>query len=326
MSTEHDAGNGDDHGPRHFTTRRGFVSCVGFGVVSLYGLWAAYGAAPLSFSALGGEGGGGGHGGGHGGGGMSPDEFRELAEAFIEANELPDGSVKPQSTQMAAMDMSAENGAAAHAEGEAAHLEAEGAHVEAEAAHVDAPGAHADGEAAHVEAEAAHLEVEVAHVEAEAAHTHAEGEAAHAEVEVAHVEPVAAHIEGEAPHVEGEVAHVEGEAAHVEGEAAHVEGDEAHDEVAPIDIYIMASRYYYEPDVLRLVVNTPYRLRVMAMDTGHGASINMDAGSHIIRGPAETLLEKQITFTAPGEHLVYCTVYCGEGHDFMRSKIIVEAA
>lgn len=35
----------------HFTTRRGFIAATGFGVVSLYGLWAAYGAAPLRLDA-----------------------------------------------------------------------------------------------------------------------------------------------------------------------------------------------------------------------------------------------------------------------------------
>ena len=31
---------------RHLTTRRGFVATLGFGGVSLYGLWVGYGAAP----------------------------------------------------------------------------------------------------------------------------------------------------------------------------------------------------------------------------------------------------------------------------------------
>ena len=54
-----DSQSPDQYSERHFTTRRGFVSILGFGVVSLYGLWAGYGAAPLSFSGLdAGEGGG----------------------------------------------------------------------------------------------------------------------------------------------------------------------------------------------------------------------------------------------------------------------------
>src|SRR5665647_941270 len=37
----------------HFTTRRGFIAASGFGGVSLYGLWAAYGAAPGPLALLG---------------------------------------------------------------------------------------------------------------------------------------------------------------------------------------------------------------------------------------------------------------------------------
>ena len=38
---------------RHFTTRRAFVAASGFGGISLYGLWAAYGAAPGPLALLG---------------------------------------------------------------------------------------------------------------------------------------------------------------------------------------------------------------------------------------------------------------------------------
>ncbi|MFQ6018788.1 MAG: hypothetical protein ACE5KF_11420 [Kiloniellaceae bacterium] len=37
---------------RHPTTRRGFIGGLSFSVVSLYGLWAAYGAAPTSLAFL----------------------------------------------------------------------------------------------------------------------------------------------------------------------------------------------------------------------------------------------------------------------------------
>jgi hypothetical protein len=53
----------------HFTVRRWFIALVGFGAVTLYGLWVYYGAAPRSFAS--GEGqietrvDGAGHGGVH---------------------------------------------------------------------------------------------------------------------------------------------------------------------------------------------------------------------------------------------------------------------
>lgn len=90
----------------HLTTRRGFIVATGFGVVSLYGLWAAYGAAPLRLIAHGDEGAPPDHSGGHGGHGRASgpiaEEFRRLTEAFIEANKLPDGSVGPQRALVAA--------------------------------------------------------------------------------------------------------------------------------------------------------------------------------------------------------------------------------
>jgi heme/copper-type cytochrome/quinol oxidase subunit 2 len=84
----------------HFTTRRGFVAATGFGLVSLYLVWAGYGAAPLGFGAHGEEAQGhaGEHGGGHGDtpAGPSREEFRKLAQAFAEEYKLPDGSVQPR--------------------------------------------------------------------------------------------------------------------------------------------------------------------------------------------------------------------------------------
>lgn len=90
----------------HITTRRGFIVAMGFGGVSLYGLWAAYGAAPGPLALLGlghghGEADGhGAHGGGHGAHGATSgadvERFRDDTLAFIERHRQPDGSVAPR--------------------------------------------------------------------------------------------------------------------------------------------------------------------------------------------------------------------------------------
>ena len=107
----------------HFTTRRGFIAASGFGGISLYGLWAAYGAAPSPLALLGLEhpqdptsSNGGGHSehgaaaapeapttgsGGHGGNGAategdSVEEFSRLTTEFAERYRMPDGSVYPR--------------------------------------------------------------------------------------------------------------------------------------------------------------------------------------------------------------------------------------
>jgi plastocyanin len=185
---------------KHFTARRGFIAASGFGLLSLYLVWAGYGAAPLGFGHH--EDAGDGHAdepaaGGHGGHGEAPagpsrEEFRKLADAFIQDHKLADGSVRPPRPH---------HGAA--------------------------------------------------------------------------------------------------------------------------EVYLMAQQWAYAPAVLRLETGVPYRFRMMAMDIAHGAAIHLGAGSRIIRLRPGVLVEQELTFAAPGEHLVYCTVYCGLPHDRMQGRIIV---
>jgi hypothetical protein len=212
---------------RHFTTRRGFVAFCGFGIVGLYGLWAAYGAAPLPFlgashEPVAGEGDAHGiAGGGHSAAdpgmtrALSPEDFRRSVEEFVARHRQPDGSVKP--------------------------------------------GA-AGGEAA-----SAHASHGMGHAPAQAA------------------------------------------------DAAD----------SPDDVYLMAYQWGFEPAVLRLAANRPYRLRMMAVDVSHGAAVQLGRGSRIVRLRTNTLVEQTVTFAHAGEHLVYCTVYCGPGHARMQGRLIV---
>jgi heme/copper-type cytochrome/quinol oxidase subunit 2 len=191
----------------HPTTRRGFIVLCGFAVVSLYGLWASYGAVPtrlgttkqsMQARAPGME------SGQNMDSHIPVEEFRRLAQAFVDANMLPDGSVKP---------------------------------VIADRAGASSVGAYIS---------------------------------------------------------------------------------------EPVEVYVMARQYSYWPAVLRLRRNTPYRFRIMAMDTDHGASIQFKGAAYMIRARAEHVVEKVLVFREPGEYPIYCTVYCGVGHDLMKGKIIVE--
>jgi hypothetical protein len=203
-------------GNSHFTTRRGFVAAAGFGLVSLYLVWAGYGAAPLGCGGHAEEAQAGGdeHGGGHGAtpSGPSREEFRKLAEAFVEENKLPDGSVQPRARS------------------------------------------------------------------------------------------------------------AEAHSGHVTG-MAHAPDDES-----PIDVYLMAMQWGYLPALLRLEPGVRYRLRMMAVDVTHGASIQLGAGARIIRLRPGVLVEQELSFSQPGEYLLYCTVYCGLPHDRMQGRIVVAQA
>ncbi len=225
---------------RHFTMRRGFVIFVGLSILTLYLVWAGYGAAPTSLSFLaeaqGESMGGMGHGGAAGG--MTPEEFDEITEKFVEDLSLPDGSVRPTRQWMASM-AGEEHQADAMKPGEAARM-----------------------------ASSAEMTAAVAR----------------------------------------------------EREEGH-----GHDEDAePIDVFLMAMRFSYTPNVLRLEHGVPYRFRMMSMDVNHGVSIHTGFAGHIMRRPAQTMVDMVMTFPEPGEFMMYCTVYCGLGHGQMKGKIIVE--
>ena len=215
------------------TTRRSFIAAASLGAVSLYGLWAGLGAAPLRFWAPGRSSGdamdlaGTGSHEGHGSAqGPTADEFRRMTEEFVARHQQPDGSVlvEPEaaSPSMAGMTMPADSHGSAHT----------------------MPGM--------------------------------------AEQSVVHA-----------------------------------------GEVEPLDIFMLAQQFSFDPSLLRLRTGIPYRFKLMAADVAHGASLQLGSGSNIIRLPKEVLVERQLVFSQPGEYLLYCTVYCGEGHQLMHGKIQV---
>lgn len=213
--------------PGSMTTRRSFIAAASLGAVSLYGLWAGLGAAPLRFwvpsepsgKAMDMEG----HGSAQG---PTPDEFRTMTDKFLARYRQPDGSIL------------VEPGAAAHSM----------------AGMTMAPDAN--------------------------------------------------------------------DAAH--GMPGMAEQTSTHNEaVPPVDVFMVAQQWSFDPSELRLRTGAPYRFRMMAVDAAHGASLQLGRGSHIIRLPNGVLVERELVFTEPGEYLLYCTVYCGEGHQFMNGKIRV---
>jgi hypothetical protein len=220
------------------TTRRGFVVATSLGAVSLYGLWAAYGAAPFELGSAPDDERTGmddvgldpasskaGHGGHEGGGeGLPVEAFRTMVEEFADRHRAVDGMVEPPWSPMPG----------------------------------DAMG------------------------DLGQRSTAAEGD-----------------------------------------HAAMGHGDEAASPAAPPDVFLLAERWYFLPDALRLRRNVTYRFSMMAADVSHGASFQLGIGSHIIRLRRGVMTQRDLAFTEPGEYLLYCTVYCGVGHDQMIGKIIV---
>jgi len=101
------------------------------------------------------------------------------------------------------------------------------------------------------------------------------------------------------------------------------EGAPRHDEAGPIDIWLQAAQFYFEPWHLRLQTNQPYRFRMMATDVSHGASIQFGRGGRMIRLRPGPLVETELTLHRPGDYMIYCTVYCGVAHDAMQARLSV---
>lgn len=96
------------------------------------------------------------------------------------------------------------------------------------------------------------------------------------------------------------------------------------DDIAePIDIWLQAAQFYFEPFHLRLVAHQPYRFRMMATDVAHGASVQFGRGGRMIRLRPGQLVETEMRFSRAGEYLIYCTVYCGTAHDAMQARLSV---
>jgi len=258
---------------KHFTTRRGFIAASGFGGVSLYGLWAAYGAAPGPLALLGLDGvhndlpvtgvaqppgapaASGGHGG-HGAAAAGPDsaQFSRMTAEFSERYRMPDGSVYPR-------------------------------RLAAAANRHDDPQAGMQGMA--VDPHAGH-DMQNMTMPADS-HAGMQGMPAD--------QPAALAEHGAA--------------------AVATTGS------PPIDVLMMAGKWYYLPNVLRLDAGQPYRFRMMALDITHGASIQFGKGGRMMRLQPGRLAETGLTFQRPGRYLVNCTVYCGAAHDMMQATIKV---
>jgi len=97
----------------------------------------------------------------------------------------------------------------------------------------------------------------------------------------------------------------------------------ADDGAGPIDIWLQAAQFSFEPWHLRLEANQPYRFRMMATDVAHGASVQFGRGGRMIRLRPGQLVETEMRFSRAGEYLIYCTVYCGTAHDAMQARLSV---
>jgi cytochrome c oxidase subunit 2 len=88
-------------------------------------------------------------------------------------------------------------------------------------------------------------------------------------------------------------------------------------------IKITAKRFEYSPNIITIKAGVPVILEFTSLDRVHGFMVP-DLGG--IRATIEPGKVTRVRIVAPnaGTYEFYCDIFCGNGHDDMTGKIIVE--
>ncbi len=271
---------------QHVTTRRAFIATLGFGGVALYGAWAAYGAAPLPFlrsSALENDAGMPMPQASEGHGGGHGGGGAMTSEDFLREHEEFMARFRQPDGSVA---VGPGKTTSAHAMPQMPTGHDMHAMPQMSAAGDDMPAIPRMPGAGH-------------------------------DISAMLQPPAMGH---------GEHGAVQRDAGDTGQMHAPSQGDamaDSHAAEQPTDLYLLAYRFGFTPDDIRLESGKPYRFRMMASDITHGASLQLGRGSRIIRLRPNVVTEQTITFRRPGPVLVYCTTFCGPAHDAMKARILV---
>lgn len=86
----------------------------------------------------------------------------------------------------------------------------------------------------------------------------------------------------------------------------------------PTELEIIATNFDFDQEEYRVKVGEPVEFSIVNEDGTHGYEVE---GLGIKIGPNEV---KQYTINKAGEYTIACNIWCGTGHDQMKSKLIVE--
>jgi cytochrome c oxidase subunit 2 len=86
--------------------------------------------------------------------------------------------------------------------------------------------------------------------------------------------------------------------------------------------YMVAMAFGYNPSKMEVPVGSTVHFQITSSDVVHGFQIpGTNVNMMVIPGEVNHLSH---TFTKPGEYLILCNEYCGTGHEFMSTTIIVK--
>lgn len=90
----------------------------------------------------------------------------------------------------------------------------------------------------------------------------------------------------------------------------------------PIEIQILAQKYKFIPNLIKVNKGHPIRLEITAVDRDHGIQIkDFDVNQRLVKG-MKTVVE--FTPKKVGTFIFKCSVRCGWRHGKMKGKLIVE--
>ncbi len=92
----------------------------------------------------------------------------------------------------------------------------------------------------------------------------------------------------------------------------------------PGNVYILSEQFDFTPGTVRLTAGEHYSLVFLSPDVVHGISLIQEKSLNSVVMPKMASV-MAIEPMRQGEILMLCNEYCGDGHDLMKGKIIVEA-
>ena len=87
-------------------------------------------------------------------------------------------------------------------------------------------------------------------------------------------------------------------------------------------VQVTAKRFEFTPSVIRLKAGVPAVIELTTLDRRHGfAAPDLGIDEEIAPGKPTVV---RFTPDRPGEFPFHCSVFCGEGHEGMSGRILVE--
>ena len=91
-----------------------------------------------------------------------------------------------------------------------------------------------------------------------------------------------------------------------------------------IEVQMVAVMFAFAPNEVRVPAGRPIRFRLTSADVTHGFMIS-GTNANTMLAPGY-ISQFTTVFTRPGDYLLVCHEFCGNGHHVMSGRIIVEEA